>query len=315
MKNSRLFLRLAAVLGYLRIAVRPGTAWAQQAAADGQLDEIVVTGSRVISNGNAMPTPVTVVTAEQLNVTRPSTVFEGLLDLPVFAGSTQAVGNPAGAGGSSRTQSGLNLRGLGTGRTLVLSDGHRIPPTSQDGVVDAASIPQQLLQRVDVVTGGVSAVYGSDAITGVVNFITDRKFTGMKAGAQYGVRAVRRRPFARLHRRPSGSTSPAVAATSKPATRIAGRHGVKRMERDFLRGPGLAAGLRHRGAAVLLRRGRAAGHLLGRRQDLRAGQQSAAQLHLQHQRRRHAVQERRHRRASARTSSSAAMAPTPWAPR
>ncbi len=72
-------------------------------------------------------------------------------------------------------------------RTLVLFDGKRVPPVSPDGLVDPSSLPQMLIQRVDVVTGGVSAVYGSDAITGVVNFVTDSKFNGVKAQMQYGM--------------------------------------------------------------------------------------------------------------------------------
>ena len=234
MNHHGSFLQLLTVLAFGALQWAPGAAGAQQ-ASDENLDEIVVTGSRVITNGNNMPTPVTVVTAEQLNVSRPTTVFEGLLDLPVFSSSTQAVGNPAGAGGSSRTQSGLNLRGLGTGRTLVLADGHRVPPTSQDGVVDAASIPQQLLQRVDVVTGGVSAVYGSDAITGVVNFITDRKFNGIKAGMQFGGAQF------------GGDHSHDLSAAWGTSLFGGRGHieasyedrweaGVKRMDRDFLRG-------------------------------------------------------------------------------
>ena len=199
------------------------------------LSELLVTGSRVIQNGDNSPTPVTVLTANQLSATRPSTVFEGLLDLPVFAASTGAVGNPAGAGGSSRTQNGLNLRGLGVGRTLILFDGHRVPPTSQDGVVDVASVPQQLLQRVDVVTGGVSAVYGSDAITGVVNFIADRKFNGLKVNAQYGAAQF------------GGDRSHEISLAAG-AVVLGGRghiegsveshrdEGVKRLERDFLKG-------------------------------------------------------------------------------
>ncbi len=75
---------------------------------------------------------------------------------------------------------------MGAGRTLILFDGHRFPPTTTDNLVDTNTIPQLLLQRVDVVTGGASAVYGSDAITGVVNFVVDRNFTGLKLNVQGG---------------------------------------------------------------------------------------------------------------------------------
>jgi outer membrane cobalamin receptor len=127
-----------------------------------------------------------VITTAQLLATRPSTVFEGLLDTPAFAGSRGGTANPSGNGANSAQVSALNLRGLGPVRTLVLYDGHRVPPTEQDGFVDANVIPQMLLQRVDVVTGGASAVYGSDAIGGVVNFITDKKFNGFKMNVEGG---------------------------------------------------------------------------------------------------------------------------------
>jgi outer membrane receptor for ferrienterochelin and colicin len=74
----------------------------------------------------------------------------------------------------------LNLRNLGAIRTLILEDGHRVPGTFYDTTVDTDMLPQMLIQRVEVVTGGASAVYGSDAVSGVVNFILDHKFEGIK---------------------------------------------------------------------------------------------------------------------------------------
>ena len=163
-----------------------GTAQTGRSSTPEELAEVTVTGSRVISNGNDSPTPVTVVTIEDIQATHPTTVFEALLDLPVFAGSRSPTSNPNGGASASNT-SGLNLRGLTIVRTLLLYDGHRVPPTTQSGVTDANMIPQMLLQRVDVVTGGASAIYGSDAMAGVTNFITDRKFNGIKANVQGGI--------------------------------------------------------------------------------------------------------------------------------
>src|SRR5258706_3153981 len=146
---------------------------AQAAAAPQVVEAVTITGSRVIQNGNDSPAPLTVVSVEQLQATRPTTVFEGLLDTPAFAGSRGGIAsNPSGNQANSNQTSALNLRGLGPIRTLILYDGHRVPPTTQNGTVNANTIPQMLLQRVDVVTGAASAVYGSDAIGGVVNFIT-----------------------------------------------------------------------------------------------------------------------------------------------
>jgi outer membrane receptor protein involved in Fe transport len=160
------------------------------AAAD-KMQTITVTGSRVNVNGNDSPTPVTVLTMQDLQAAHPTTVFEALLDDPVFAGSRGATSSqPASAGGSNGPNnnqiSALNLRGLGPIRTLILYDGHRVSATQQNGLVDANTIPQMLLKRVDIVTGGASAVYGSDAIGGVVNFITDRNFNGVKLEVQGG---------------------------------------------------------------------------------------------------------------------------------
>jgi outer membrane receptor protein involved in Fe transport len=153
-----------------------------------ELQEVTVTGSRVITNGNDSPNPVTVVTMEDLQASKPTTVFEALLDLPVFAATRGgAVSGSTGQGGNNNSIAGLNLRGLGPVRGLVLYDGHRVPPQNLDGQVDINAIPQMLLQRVDVQTGGASAVYGSDAISGVVNFITDRKFNGVKGMVQGGI--------------------------------------------------------------------------------------------------------------------------------
>jgi len=152
--------------------------------------EIIVTGSRTIKNGDASPTPVTVISTQALTNARPTSLTESLNVLPVFSGSRGQVSNPSatgGVGGGNGSAAQLNLRNIGGQRNLVLMDGRRVPPASFTNIVDADVIPQLLISRVDVVTGGVSAVYGSDAVSGVVNFITDTKFTGFKAQAQAGI--------------------------------------------------------------------------------------------------------------------------------
>jgi iron complex outermembrane receptor protein len=168
-------------------------AFGAEAAADESVDEVVVTGSRVIANGNSSPTPVTVVEAQDLLAIRPGTISDALNSLPVFAGSNVGLSNPnagiGAGGGGNGARSSLNLRNLGEARTLVLLDGHRVPSTTSSNVVDVDMIPQLMLKRVDLVTGGTSAVYGSDAIAGVVNFITDRNFNGLKLNAQTAVSA------------------------------------------------------------------------------------------------------------------------------
>ena len=174
------------VAGFGAIALS-GLAQAQSAGSGEQgLDEVVVTGSRVIQNGDNSPTPVTVVATEQLVTTTPRTVVEGLLTLPVFAGGRSPQTNPGNSSQNGSYRS-LNLRNIGVKQTLVLLDGKRVMPTTPQAEVDADFVPSLLLQRVDVVTGGASAVYGSDAMSGVVNFVTDRNFNGIKASSHYGI--------------------------------------------------------------------------------------------------------------------------------
>ncbi len=172
------------------VAQQPTSTAAQP--ADARLEEVVITGSRVITNGNDSPTPVTVVTTEELSAVHPGNLVEAMNDMPLFNGSrgqntnpgnNGAAGSPAGAANATNQ---LNLRQMGVLRTLILYDGHRAPPSTADGTVDVNTIPQMLLQRVDVVTGGVSAVYGSDGVVGAVNFVTDTKFQGVKVNLEAG---------------------------------------------------------------------------------------------------------------------------------
>jgi iron complex outermembrane receptor protein len=165
-----------------------GQAFAQDSKPDdATVAEVVVTGTRIVSSVNAIsPTPVMAVSAEQLAQTTPSNIPEGLNKLPVFQGSTQPR-RPGGGGGGSIAQNVLNLRGFGTQRTLVLVDGHRVAPTNPEGTTDIDTIPQMLISRIDVTTGGASAVYGSDAVTGVVNFVLDKNFTGLKFETNAGI--------------------------------------------------------------------------------------------------------------------------------
>src|SRR5258706_5291092 len=158
------------------------------AAADSELSEVTVTGSRLITNGNESPTPVTVLQTEEFMRLQPTTVTEAVNLLPALQGSQNVTSRP---GGGQRDGAGsyFNLRNMGNLRTLVLYDGLRLIPTINQNQADTNSqiVPQLLLKRVDVVTGGVSAVYGSDAVSGVVNFITDRDFNGFKAQVTQGV--------------------------------------------------------------------------------------------------------------------------------
>ena len=154
-------------------------------ASAATIETVTVTGSRVIANGNDAPTPLTVVSLGELKVNTPSNVPDALNKLPIFNGSR----SPRTTGGSTINWSGnfLNLRNFGTTRTLILFNGNRVATTDASGNTDSNTLPQGLMKRIDVVTGGASAVYGSDAITGVVNFVIDPKFDGLQLSAQGGI--------------------------------------------------------------------------------------------------------------------------------
>ena len=177
---SKFNMSLLCTVGVVALA-SASSAYAQE----GPVEQVTVTGSRIISDITLSPTPLTVVTAEQLQQTTPTNVPDALNKLPVFIGGR----TPRSQDNGSRNTSGnvLALRNFGPSRTLILLDGHRVPASNQDGTVDIDILPQMLMSRVDVVTGGASAVYGSDAVAGVVNFVLDKTYTGFKYNVNGGI--------------------------------------------------------------------------------------------------------------------------------
>ena len=176
---------LATCTAALFATLTAGGAQAQTAAGTA-VEEVVITGSRVIQNGNDQPTPVTIVSADQLLQNNPTSAAAALQTLPVLAGMRTPT-TPPGNSRQNNAARVLDLRNLGRLRTLTMFDGHRLAPSTPEGETDVTFIPSMLLKRVDVVTGGASAVYGSDAVSGVVNFITDRSFNGLKLDLHYGI--------------------------------------------------------------------------------------------------------------------------------
>ena len=174
---------VAASLGAAQAAQQ--TAASQQ--AEEELSEVVVTGSRIVREGYEAPTPLSVVDVAAIQASATQNIAEFVNTMPVFNGSQAPNTGQSGISPGTAGVSTLSLRNLGGGRTLVLLDGQRIVGSLISGVVDINSLPQQLVQRVEVVTGGASAVYGSDAITGVVNFILDKEYTGIKGEISGGV--------------------------------------------------------------------------------------------------------------------------------
>ena len=178
---SRPILLAGTILGALS-----ASGWAEaQTVADPpatEVDEIVVTGSRLAASSTALaPQPIQVVTAESLEAQGVTQVVDLLDRIPALQSSTSS----AQANGGPAT---LNLRGLGAARTLTLVNGRRyVAGVPGSASVDISSIPAGLIERVEVLTGGASAVYGSDAVTGVVNFILKDDYEGTEFTVQGGL--------------------------------------------------------------------------------------------------------------------------------
>src|SRR5438270_3287394 len=147
-------------------------------------DQIVVTGSR-LPTGVKAPTPVTVLGSRAIEDRAPATIGELLQQIPSFG----EIDSPNTAGVTSRGGGQINpdLRGLGSSRTLVLINARRYVPTASTGSVDLKVVPTLLVDRVEVVTGGASAAYGSDAVAGVVNIVLKDDLTGIRGTVQYGI--------------------------------------------------------------------------------------------------------------------------------
>ncbi|WP_417451263.1 TonB-dependent receptor plug domain-containing protein [Kordiimonas sp.] len=150
-----------------------------------EFEEIVVSSSRIKKSGFEAPTPVTVLGSDEMEARGTTNIADLVNELPGFTGTitpTATVLNSRGSGTNV-----VDLRGLGGNRNLVLVNGRRHVPTDEFGVVDMNVIPTLAVERVEVVTGGASAAWGSDAVSGVINVIYDKTLEGMKVEAQYGV--------------------------------------------------------------------------------------------------------------------------------
>ncbi len=177
----------------------PHTAQAQTApAAAPAVDEIVVTGTRVVRDGYEAPTPLTVLGSEALEAAAPENIADLVNDLPSVVGSASPQTSNLSFSNGQAGLNTLNLRGLGGNRTLVLLDGQRSVPSTITGLVDVNDFPQQLISRVDIVTGGASAAYGSDALSGVVNFVLNKDFTGVKGEVSGGLTTYGDDPAAKV---------------------------------------------------------------------------------------------------------------------
>jgi iron complex outermembrane receptor protein len=180
-RKRRAFMGCETAIALATAFFVPALAQAQVAApasADTEtVTEVIVTGSRLAARGFQAPTPVTVIGAEELGLSGTQNVETLLNDTPQFLGSQNNGPTANTVPGGTAT---LNLRGFGAQRNLVLVNGRRFTITGPDQTTDINTVPAALIKRVETVTGGSSAVYGSDAITGVVNFIMKDDFQGVE---------------------------------------------------------------------------------------------------------------------------------------
>ena len=153
-----------------------------------QLEEVVVTGTYL--HNTAPIAPVTTLTHDELVNQGYTRLDEVIAQLPQnFLGGASPASNPVNGIGNGSAQnynyaSGVNLRGLGAGATLVLLNGRRLAPTAYGGVTDISQIPVSIIDRVEILSDGASALYGSDAVAGVVNVITKRDYSGVEVGGR-----------------------------------------------------------------------------------------------------------------------------------
>ncbi len=179
---------LQAAVSFVLLVAAAGPVAAQSPSEPAELEAIVVTGSRIQRDPNeTAPAPIASVTAEDLRASGATDTTATLRQIPALISSgTVADSLERGAGGVG--QATLNLRQLGANRTLVLVDGYRhVSGVAGSQTVDVSTIPSALIERVDVLTGGASAVYGADAVTGVVNYVLREDFEGFEFDFQPGI--------------------------------------------------------------------------------------------------------------------------------
>lgn len=186
-QNLRTYVKASwSLVAAAAVAAASAHAAGDSDSSDEEVTTVVVTGSRIRANEFDAPTPTVSLSAESLALSGTTNVTDFLRSQPALIGSSttdRTTNDFIGSNGLNL----LNLRNLGTERTLVLVDGRRhvaqLPDTAS---VDINTIPADLIERIDIVTGGVSAVYGADAVSGVVNFVMKKNFEGLVGRFQYG---------------------------------------------------------------------------------------------------------------------------------
>lgn len=187
--SSTAFAAMAIAMPAMAQTAAPATQEASaQPASTADEGQILVTGSRIRRDGFQNPTPLTVLTQQDIQNTSPTNnIADFVNQMPQLAGSTKPANSRLNLSNGSAGINALNMRNLGEGRVLVLVDGRRSVGSTIYGWVDINTIPQALVERVEVVTGGASSAYGSDAVSGVVNFVLNKKYEGLKIEADTGI--------------------------------------------------------------------------------------------------------------------------------
>jgi len=185
-RNSLMHLKHSILFTSIAIATAlPGVSFAQAAAAadEPEVEEVVVTGTYIRNSAFAGASPVDTIDQEAMLSTGSVSTSQFMRDL-VYTDNIDAVGNVLGGpgGGQDGNTSGFNLRGLGSSSTLTLFDGRRVVNNEEVGSI----VPDIALSRMEIVLDGGSALYGSDAVAGVVNLIPIKEFDGMRARSTYG---------------------------------------------------------------------------------------------------------------------------------
>jgi outer membrane receptor protein involved in Fe transport len=193
MQNLSKNLMLGGSIAAMVVAFSSGANAQEQQAQN--VENVTVSASRINIQGYEAPVPVTVIGAETLQRDAKVDIGDAIRELP-SVGNSDSPGNGSHSGNAAQGDAGVDdvdLRGLGPIRTLTLFDGQRVVTSNPNGGgppniggVDLSTIPSNIIQRVDVVTGGASAQWGSDAVAGVVNLIIDKTYTGVKGNLVYG---------------------------------------------------------------------------------------------------------------------------------
>lgn len=238
--NTKMILSTAGSALVLAL-MTPGQATAQDApaVADGDKAEaIVVTGSRIQRRDFVAPSPIVTVGAEAIQASGRASVDDYLKDLPQFTPGTGSFSNDSNGGTAGRAT--LNLRGLGPQRNLVLLDGRRLMSSGTDGAIDINTVPSLAIGGIEVISGGASATYGSDALSGVVNFKLRTDLDGFDVRVQHATLS-----------QPGDATTQLGGAFGKRfadgkgrlllSAEYLDRGGVRFNQRDFFLNPGLSS--------------------------------------------------------------------------